>query len=159
MRRAKLGELLGIAALMTGAPACSAGSEPADGLDARQEAWRAQEPERYVVQTCTLGIEPPGCIRAVVDGNGVTAAEERIFDPSAPSWEPIELVRRPLDDMFDRLREGVQEGCTVDELRYDDDFAYLESYALGCEGSLTEGRWVACFEPDAQELGACDEQP
>jgi len=159
MGGARVCEVLGIAALLTGGLGCDTASESADTLYDHEQAWHAQEPERYVVQTCTVGIEPPGCVRAVVDVHGVTAAEERIFDPGAPSWEVISLGRKPLDDMYDQLRAGLQQGCALDELQYDDDLGYVDTYTLDCGEGVTEGRWVACFEADAAALDACDEEP
>jgi hypothetical protein len=158
MRYRRIGDVLWMAALTTGALGCATNESP-DTLDAQQETWRAQEPERYVVQTCTLDIEPPGCVRAVIDAQGVVAIEERIFDPGAPGWELIVYRGRPLDDMFDRVRACVKEGCTVDELQYDGDFGYVQTYSLECADSETEGRWVACFEPDATSLEDCDDTP
>ena len=139
--------------------ACSDGVH---GEVAEQRAiWQAQQPERYVVQVCTLGIEPPGCVREAVDGERIVAAQERIFDPTAPFWEAIEQERKALDAMFDRAadRGRDQDGCTLDDVLYDDDLGYVTEYTLDCEGPVTGGRYVACFEPDEQDLTACDEMP
>jgi hypothetical protein len=149
--------MIGTATLAAAMLACGAGSD--EELDERLEAWHAQEPQRYVVQTCTLGIEPPGCVRAVIEDGLVVAAEERIFHPSVPWWETIEPDQTPLDSMFERVRAGDQEGCSVDEVRYDTELGYIERYDLDCEGTITGGRWVACFEPGATDLGACEADP
>ena len=152
--------LIGAAsAVLLGATACSDGVH---GQVADQRAtWEAHEPDRYVVQTCTLGIEPPGCVREAVDGERVVMAEERVFCPSVPWWEPIDLQRKSLDAMFDRASapEADEDGCTLDEVRYDEDLGYVTEYTLDCEGSVIGGRWVACFEPDEQDLSACEVEP
>jgi len=44
-------------------------------------------------------------------------------------------------------------------VHYDAALGCVDRYTLDCEGSLTGGRWVACFEPDASELSACDVVP
>lgn len=136
---------------------CGDGSD--EEFDARLAAWHEREPKRYVVQTCTLGIEPPGCVRAVVADGHVIAAEERVFDPGVPWWEPFEPEDTPLDRMFQRVRAGDQEDCSVDEVHYEAELGYIERYTLDCEGSITGGQWVACFEPEASDLSACEVEP
>jgi hypothetical protein len=62
--------------------------------------------------------------------------------------------------MFESVRAGGgEEECTLDEVAYEPDLDYAERYTLDCEGTLTGGSHVVCFEPEAVDLMACDVEP
>lgn len=126
------------------------------------ERWKAREPSQYVVQTCTMGTEPPGCVRAVVEDGEVVSIAERIYAEDF-GWEDFTDehggAESPLDYMFSRVEAGDDEECTLESVQYDAKLGYIESYTLLCGGSVTGGRWVACFEAGTTDAERCDEVP
>ena len=154
-----LGKCLWSLSLLLGCDTASPSADDgAEVLADHERQWHSQEPEQYVVQTCTLGIEPPGCERAAVSDGKVQAAQERVFSAGAPGWETIDVRADyvpPLQAMFDHVRAGEVAGCPIDQVEYDQVSGYVQRYTLECEQSTSGGRWVACFEPDTQDLAAC----
>lgn len=145
-----------------GAGAREAMGDDADerALAGNREKWAQSEPEQYVVQVCTLGIEPPGCVRYAIDGDEIAAAEERIFHPSVPWWEAIESEEKPLDRAFRNVAAGSVKDCLVDSVQYDPELGYITRYTTDCmEHGITGGSWVACFELDTLDLSACEVTP
>lgn len=141
-------------ALIGGQPACAD-----DEYDPNERArWESSKPARYVVQTCTMGLDPPGCVRAAIEDGEAVEAEERIF-AAGVGWEPFETPRDPIEDMFDEVRDGDVDDCELEDVTYDRTLGFVESYALVCDGEISGGRWVACFEPDTVDLGLCDVLP
>jgi hypothetical protein len=138
--------------------ACLVACSSNERVDDEAARWESAQPDRYVVQTCTLGHEPAGCIRAAVEDGEAVAADERIF-AAGVGWEEFDASRSPLDDMFDRVREGDTNDCELEDVVYDRSFGFVESYELNCGASTEWGRWVACFEPDTLELAMCDVVP
>lgn len=135
--------------------ACSADER----VDDQAERWKMAQPDRYVVQTCTIDYDPAGCIRAAVEGGEAVLTEERIFAAGLGGWQEFGASRSPLDEMFDRVREGDTDDCKVEDVLYDRSFGFVESYELTCRGNPEAGRWVACFEPDTLDLAMCDVVP
>lgn len=136
---------------------CACGEDGDEDVQEHREHWERAKPTRYVVQTCTMGIQPPGCVRAAIDDGRAVDAEERIY-AAGIDWERFEPPSDPLDDMFDNVRDGHDE-CQLEEVTYDESFGFVRSYALVCDGSVQGGRRVACFEPDALDLDVCDAPP
>ena len=127
------------------------------------ERWKANEPDQYVVQTCTMGIEPPGCVRALVEEGEVVSIAERIYAGGTSSWEDFTEEHAgadsPLDAIFAQVAAGGDDGCAIEDVRYESQLHYIESYALRCDDSLEGGRWVACFESNTADVEACDVIP
>jgi hypothetical protein len=131
------------------------------------ERWKLHEPDQYVVQTCTIGIQPPGCIRAVIEGGETVSIAEQIYAERVGAedfgWEDFTAAHSgnesPLDAMFTRVAAGDGDGCTVQSVEHDPELGYIQSYSLDCEGSVTGGRWVACFEADTTDAERCDVKP
>ena len=124
----------------------------------QQELWERSKPMRYVVQTCTLAEVPPGCVRAVIEDGVVVEAEERIY-AAGIDWEPIEIQRDPLDEMFEQVRMGDTEECRLENVTYDRSFGFVDWYDLTCDEGVRGGRWVIYFEPDTDVLARCDVWP
>jgi len=126
------------------------------------ETWKANEPDAYVVQTCTLGISPPGCLRAAVEHGVVVLLEERIFGESDFGWtdftDEAEGAESPLDYMFARVIAGSEKDCRVRDYAYDDAYDYIELYRTTCEGNAG-GRQVTCFRTDTLDQDSCDAEP
>ena len=139
--------------------ACGSDVARTDEIADREQTWKANEPERYVVQTCTLGTEPPGCVREAIDGDEVVTAEERIFYPTAPGWQVHKPQGKMLDQMFLRVMSGERGGCVAGDVEYNNEFGFVSRYTFDCGDSLMGGRWVACFRPDEQVLSVCDVEP
>jgi hypothetical protein len=128
------------------------------------EGWKSREPDQYVVQTCTIGIQPPGCDRALVVDGEVVSIAERIYAESDFGWEDFTSEHAgnesPLDYMFTRVGGGDDNnGCAVRSVEHDSELGYIQSYALDCEGDVTGGRWVACFEADTTDVERCNVVP
>lgn len=147
-------------ALAAGLAMLSACAAEETELQAAFDMWKANEPEAYVVQTCTLGISPPGCVRAAIEHGEVVLIEERIFYLDL-GWddftEYVEGVASPLDSMFMRVIAGSEKGCRVEDYAYGAD-GYIDEYRIACDG-FTQGRRVVCFQPGTLDHEACDVEP
>jgi hypothetical protein len=116
--------------------------------------WRENEPARYVVQTCTMAIFPPGCVRAAVEDGVVLILEEKIFSMGG-DWEALAADWNPIERMFEDVRSEHDE-CQVDGVTHDHELGFIDSYELVCDGSIAGGRVVVCFEPDTTDVAQCD---
>jgi hypothetical protein len=141
-------------ALISGQPACAGDEDDSD----ERARWESSKPARYVVQTCTMGLDPSGCVRAAIEDGEAVEAEDRVF-AAGVGWEPVETPGDPIEDMFDEVRDGDVDDCKLDDVTYDRTLGFVESYALVCDGEILGGRWVACFEPDTVDLERCDVVP
>jgi len=146
----------GAALLMLAQGQLSCGGD--DDLQNQRARWERSKPLRYVVQTCTMGIHPPGCVRAAIDDGEAVEAEEQVY-AGGLGWERFEAPRDPIEDMFDAVRDGDVDDCDLEDVTYDRMLGFVESYALVCDGDILGGRSVACFEPDTLDLELCDVIP
>lgn len=118
--------------------------------------WEAHRPDRYVVQTCTLAIEPAGCVRAAISAGKVLHFQERIYDEGL-GWEDFMVDEDPIDTMFANSMNP-PAGCKRDSVKYDPKYGFPSDYKLHCDG-LPAGRHVACFESDTTDIERCDVTP
>jgi hypothetical protein len=147
--------------------ACAGDGSGGEALDPSAfERWKEREPSDYVVQVCTMNIQPPGCQRALIVDGEVVSAQERIYGyhGADTGWDEYSAQDREasgslLDWMFTDAAGSDEEDCVIDDIRYDGEYGYIDSYEVRCDGHALGGHYVACFEPDANEIAACDVAP
>lgn len=134
--------------------------EPADNLATRKARWLKSRPARFVVQTCTRGILPPGCLRAAVENGAIVTAQERVYGflGADSGWQDAELEREPLEQMFDDA-SSPRGGCQLESVTVDDELFFITDYRTHCGGDTTGGRYVPCFMRDETRIDACDVLP
>lgn len=138
-------------------------SDSGDILAEQHAYWDSHRPKQYIVQACTHGAYPPGCVRMAVDGTTIIRAQQRIYDDIL-DWEEMEPDPNyePIEYMFDHAKK-IPFKCRQENVEYDDEYGFVTDYRLGCDStdSNTEGQYVACFkaEAPAADLESCDVTP
>jgi hypothetical protein len=130
---------------------CSAGDDGEAALHSGRALWSEAEPDEYVVQTCTVGVEPPGCARVAVRDGEVVAAQDQVY-AGGSGWEESMPDQSPVLWLFAQVEAGGDDECMIDDVEYDETYGFVASYT-SCGGAGT-GQRVVCFEPATVALDA-----
>jgi hypothetical protein len=146
-----------LSGLMLPASACDEDSSR-DLIERQHDRWRAERPERYVLEVCASG-QDDECRRIAVAGEAVVAAQVGSRGTAWTSAGDVSDWEEPIERIFAAAGER-SEDCILKQLEFDAKYGFVGEYSYQCRRIADDhGEEVICFVADADSLEACDSSP